>query len=344
MSSMYDQIPQLGGDGIRLRNHKNLAEDLKLLFGGVLDPRGFINGYRSVKNPVEVRVYDGPKIARMGGTLVPERIIDEIGNVERAHWTYRGNKVNLNDSRWNPAIKAVRRSKNLRTTQGRDQIQRLQIAGNITAVASSYTGVSGAATSTSATSLTNTGAAFPTTGGPNAGLQGQIVVCPVVGVLGVIMSNTATVLTVSQWTSLSSATGAAGSTPAGTAVYAILPNAGTTQWIGISTNSAAAAAGDVLTTAGGLFSDGTTGNAVTEQTANGLARVFVQPNLTTAGNVVFTNTFTYTSSSSVTIAKAVLCNSNASPGGMLMLETLLSSTATVTSSGDAISLTWTISL
>ncbi len=342
---MLDVFPPLGGDGIRLRNFSHAAEDLNLLRKGILDPRGFLSGYTKQKNPVEVRVYDGNKLARMGAKLIDEKIVDGLGNVERAHWRYRSERVDFCDPRWNKALKAVRRNHNLRTTMGRDQWQRLLMFGNITANATGYTGVSGSATSTSSTSLTNTGAAFPTSGGPNASLQGQVVICPVVGCYGVIMSNTATALTVDQWTSLTSATGAAGSTPASTAVYAVTPWAGIATWIGLSTNSAAAAAGDVLRTADGLFGDGTTSATATEQTANGLARTFVQPTFPSPGNIAFTTTFTYTGSSSVTIAKAVLCNSKAAAGSLLVLETLLSATATVAANGDSIAInTWAISL
>jgi hypothetical protein len=344
-ASMHDKLPELGCDGLRLRTRAHLAEDIRYLLAGKLDRRSFISGYTKVKNPVEVKVFDGPKLAKMGCTLIPERIVDSLGNVERAHWRYNNSRIDLtNDPRWKPALRQVVRTHNLRTTQGRDNFQRLQISGNITANASGYTGVTGTATATTSTSLTNSGAAFPTSGGPNSGLQGQIVVCPVVGCYGVIMSNTATALTVSQWTSMSSATGAAGSTPASTAVYAIMPNAGTAQWIGLSTNSSAAAAGDVPRTADGLWGDGTTSGAATEQTGSGLARVFVQANLGTADEIVYTNLFTYTGSSSVTIAKAILFNSVAAAGNLGFLETLLSATATVTSNGDAISITWTLSL
>ena len=297
---------KLLGVGTRLRNPRiHLKEDLNHLFSGVLDWRGFLSGYTLVRNPVEVVVRD-------------------------------------KDGR----IKAIRRSHNLRTTMGRDQLQRLQMFGNISANAT-YATVRGAATSTTATTLTNTGAAFPTTGGPNTGLQGQIVVAMSSGsacAYGVIMSNTATALTVDQWYDPTSATGAAATTPTGTCPYVILPTAGQAIWIGLSTNSAAAAAGDVLRTADGLFADGTTSAAATEQTTNGLSRVFVQPTFPGAGQIQLQNTWTYTGASSVTIAKVVLCNSKAAAGSLLLLETLLSATATVAANGDTIQVTWTINL
>lgn len=92
----------------------------------------------------------------------------------------------------------------------------------------------GAATATSSTSLTNTGAAFPTAG---QGLAGQLVVCWIsttVMVYGVITSNSATVLTVDQWYNGASSTGAAGSTPAGTAPYIVLPGQNPAAWMCVS--------------------------------------------------------------------------------------------------------------
>lgn len=355
--SAFDQIPQLGAGpldkngvpmGFRMRGLRNLREDVGNLTRGVLDPCSFINGIkRTTGNPVEMRVFEGKRMARMGARLVDDKVLDELGNVDRAHWEYRGERVDFNDPRWQPALSQVRRSRNLRVTMGRDQWQRSLMFGNITANASSYTGATGAATATSATSLTNSGAAFPTSGGPNSGLQGQVVVCMaagVTGVFGIIQSNTATVLTIDQWYNPASSSGAAGSTPGATSEYLVLPWNGFANWIGLSTNSSAAAAGDVTRTADGLFGDGTTSGAATEQSTNGLARTFVQPTFPSAGNIQLQNTWTYTGSSSVTIAKVVLMNAKAAAGNLLVLETLLSATATVAANGDSIQVTWTISL
>jgi hypothetical protein len=342
MPNVYDKIPDLGGDGQRLRaGLKNVIEDLALMARGILNPKSFASGYMPVKNPVELRVFDGHKLAKLGGKLISNGF-DATG--ERAHWEYRHAPLNFDEQRWKCALKAVRRSHNLRVTMGRDQLQRLQQWGNISANAFTYTGQSSAATATSATSLTNSGAAFPTSGGPNAGLQGQIVVCPVAAVYGVITANTATALTVSQWTSFTSATGAAGSTPASTAAYSILPWAGPSNWVGISTNASAAAAADVLRSADGLFGDGTTSGAATEQNANGLVRTFVPPTFVGAGNITLGVTFTYTGSSLVTINKAILCNSNPAVGSLMYLETLINAPAPLNTVGDAVVLSWAISL
>jgi hypothetical protein len=288
----------------------NIAEDLRLVLAGTMDLRSALQGYRKFSgNSVEVIVRDK-----------------------------------------NGRIKSMSRQHNLRTTQGRDNLQRLQMFGDITANATSYTGVSGAATTVTATSLTAGGSpAFPTSGGGGVGgLQGHIVVCMaagVPGVYGVIMSNTSSVLTIDQWYSATSAVGAAGSTPGNTSEYFILPWAGMALWIGLSTDTTTPAAADVLRTSGGLFGNGTvSGGSATEQTANQLGRAFVQPTFPGAGQVQLQNTWSYTGSSSVTIAKVVLCNSLAAAGSLLFLDTLLNATATVTTSGDQIQVTWTINL
>lgn len=97
-------------------------------------------------------------------------------------------------------LKDLRYTHNQVTTAGQNTWQRLAMFGNLSANATFATCI-GAATSTGTTSLTNTGASFPTTGGVNGGLQGQIVVAMSSGTAvawGVIMSNTSTVLTVDR--------------------------------------------------------------------------------------------------------------------------------------------------
>jgi hypothetical protein len=228
-------------------------------------------------------------------------------------------------------LKAVRRTHNLRTTQGRDQWQRVLMSGDVAAL----NGLTGTATSTTATTLTNTGAAFPTatSAAGNAGLQGKKIIAG--SVYGNIVSNTATVITVDQWYAIP-VTGAAGATPSGTSSYVILPGSGFGAWIGLSTDTTTPAAGDTCNSSTGLF--------LNEQTGSGLARTYVAATFPSAGEYQFANTFTYTGSTSVTIAKGVICNTKAVAGTLLLFETLASATATVNASGDTIALTWTISL
>jgi len=333
-SFTFDQLPAIEQDHAlaemmnRRSLKKHLALDYDLLNKGILDWHSFVNGYKPAGVNV-LAVRRDPCTHSHEHLNTPELIARGCQNP-------------------NGAVREIRRQHNLRTTQGRDNWQRLAMFGDITANATSYTGASGAATSTSATSLTNTGAAFPTSGGGGVGgLQGHIVVSMAAGVVGVyapILSNTATVLTIDQWYQWSSGTGAAGTTPTSTAEYAILPWAGMCLWMGLSTDATTPSASDVCRTADGLFGTGTSGSTASEQTANGLARTFVQPTFPSASNTQLQNTFTYTGSSSVTIAKVVLCNSKAAAGTLLFLDTLLASTATVAANGDTLQITWTVTL
>jgi hypothetical protein len=111
-----------------------------------------------------------------------------------------------------------------------------------------------AATSTTATSLTDTGAAFPTTviiNGATGELAGRIVaVGPNTAgagstVYGVIVTNSATVLTVDRWVAAGS-NFAAGTTPNGTAQYQVLPVMAPSWYMALSSTSITPANADVV--------------------------------------------------------------------------------------------------
>src|SRR6266571_8106011 len=114
---------------------------------------------------------------------------------------------------------------------GRDK-NAIAIAGGGPAV-----GEAGTATSTSATSLTKTAAGWTTDA-----FKGNVVVT--VSAYGVIMTNSATVLTVDRWYNPASPTGAAASTPSGTGTYVILGWAAPAFYTAITTNATAAAGAD----------------------------------------------------------------------------------------------------
>lgn len=332
---------------LRLRNGlRNWVEDRALMRLGVLDRASFKSGRKAAVNPVEVRtsslVEDGVKVDPLLLVDDPSMFTDPVMVDGVLRDRAFGMKRRI--------LRELRRQHNLRTTQGRDNVQRGQMFGDITANASSYTGVAGNATATSATSLTNSGAAFPTSGGLNGSLQGHIVwALPNNSgtgsrVFGVIVSNTGTVLTVDQWYDPTSSSGAAGTTPNATCNYVVSPTMGQTLWVGLSTSTAAAAAGDVLRSSDGQFGDGTTSGASTEQAGSGLARAYIQPTFPSTSNIQIQHTWTYTGSSSVTIGKVVLCNTLAAAGSLLLLETLLNATGTVSSNGDTLQVTWTVTL
>lgn len=249
---------------------------------------------------------------------------------------------------------------NLRLNVGRDQQQRIAMFGDF-GTGLNALAATGTATAATATTYTAAASSFPTatSAAGNAGLQGHLVFVAdsiasfafVNPVIGVILSNTATVLTIDQWSAVP-ITGAVGTTPTTTAAAPlILPSLAAMRWAGLSTSAAAAAATDVTRTTDGLWGDGTGGGAATEQTANGLARAYIghgsstAPTISGAGNYTFAHTWTYSGSSLVTIPKIVLFNSAAGAGTIPMLETLLSAQATVNANGDTIVLSsWSITL
>lgn len=102
------------------------------------------------------------------------------------------------------------------------------------------------------------------------------------------------------------------------------------NYIGLTTDSTAPAATDT--------------SLASEETANGLGRA--QATITHsagASSSLLSHTWTYTGSTQKVIAKAGLFTAAGPPiAGTMALETLLSSTATVNSNGDQITLNWTV--
>jgi hypothetical protein len=246
---------------------------------------------------------------------------------------------------------------NLRLNVGRDQQQRIAVQGDF---GTGLNGLAATGTASVPTTTTWTGAASSfqtaTSAAGNAGEQGHLVfVANALSssaftnpVFGVILSNTATVLTIDQWYA-TPVTGSVGTTPAANSAALVLPGAGPMWWVALSTSTAAAAAADVTRTADGLWGDGTGSGTATEQTTNGLARAYVghgsstAPTISGAANYTYGHTWTYTGSSTVTIGKVILFNSAAAAGTIPFLETLLSANASVAANGDTIVLSsWSI--
>lgn len=186
-------------------------------------------------------------------------------------------------------------------------------------------GDTGTSTGTTSTSLTDSGKSWTS----NA-WAGHIVVSG--AVYGVVLSNTGTALTVDRWYAPATPGGAAGSTPS-TGTYVILPGGAPAWFMAITANNTSPSAGDTtlageITTAGG-----------------GLVRklaTFAH----TAGASTYTLSTTYTANGSdslpVTVAKMATFTSIAS--GVMLHETLLNATATLTASGDAVTVTDTVTM
>lgn len=190
----------------------------------------------------------------------------------------------------------------------------------------------GNATATSGTTLTNSGAAFPTAG---QGLAGQLVA---VGpnssgtgavVYGVIVSNSATVLTVDQWYSPASSTGAAGTTPNATGSYQVLPGQNPAAWLAVTSDATAPAASDTTLT--------------TEATTNGFARA-VGTYAHTAAATTYTLVHLWTATGSLTVNKeAVFGACNPTGGGVMPFESVEPSPPPLVS-GDTLQNTVTITI
>jgi len=186
-------------------------------------------------------------------------------------------------------------------------------------------GYTGTSTGTTAASLTDTGAAWTT----NA-YTGHVVVTG--SVYGVVASNTGTVLTIDKWYTPASPGGAAAATPA-TGAYVVLPGGQAAFWMALTANNVAPASTDT-TLAGEIATAG-----------GGLVRK-VATYAHTTGAASYTLTGSYTANGSdvlpVTIAKMGVFNSSAA--GRMPFETLLSATATLSASGDQLTVTETVSM
>jgi len=227
---------------------------------------------------------------------------------------------------------------------GRDAVARM--------VGGQSTGHVGTATASAATTLTDTGAAFAaSSGGPPAlgGLVGHVVVAGSAAAnltYGTIISNTTTVLTVDQWHS-PTAPETVATTPAATAPYIVLPGGYPCFYMGISVATRVYTATDDF-----LTNDGTT---VSELwfSGGGLRRRLASW-AHTDGTATYTiaNTFTANGSDTLpqTIAKvglfqhfvnAAVTTSNT---GIILFQTLLSATATLSAINDNVAITDTVTL
>jgi hypothetical protein len=190
--------------------------------------------------------------------------------------------------------------------------------------------MNGTATSTTATSLTNTGASFPTAG---QGLAGMIVACGPnasgtgATSFGVIVSNSGTVLTIDQW--YDAGTMAVGTTPNGTCKYQVLPGQMPACFLAVTADAVAPAASDTT--------------LASEATTNGFARA-----LGTFAHTAAASTYTlqkvFTATGSLTVNKeAVFAAANPTGGGAMPFESAEPSPP-VLISGDTLTQTVTVTI
>lgn len=190
------------------------------------------------------------------------------------------------------------------------------------------------ATGATATTLTRSTASWTTN--QWAGYRVYASVSATQMVFGIVQSNTATVLTVDRWYTVATPGGAAGSTPSTTGTYVICDGNAPAWFMGLTANSSAPAAGDTSLT----------GEIVTA--SGGLVRK-ICPYAQTAGVASYTLTPVFTANGSdslpVTVAKIGVFTSMvvAATTSTMLFETLLNATATLSASGDQLTVTETVS-
>lgn len=205
----------------------------------------------------------------------------------------------------------------MKTNSGND-IEARNLGGDLA-------GDTGTSTGTTATTLTDSGKSWTT----NAWTSHLVATG---SVYGVVVSNTATALTVDRWYTPASPGGAAASTPA-TGAYVILPGGAPVWYMALTANSTAPAATDTtltgeITTSGG-----------------GLVRKLATYAHTAGTNTyTLTGTFTANGSDSLPVTVAKIGTFNSITSGQMLHETLLSATATLSASGDALTITQTVSM
>ncbi len=203
-------------------------------------------------------------------------------------------------------------------------------------------GGSGTSTATTATTLTDSTQAWTV----NA-YAGMRVVSG--AAWGLILSNTATALTIDRWYVPATPGGAAAAIPA-TGTYVILAGSPPAWFVGLANNSTAPVASD--TTMGGEIVNGTpTGeNNVIGTLPTGLLRQ-IAPFAHTAGSTTFTLTPVFTTNSNesgilpVTVGRISVSTSLIPGNGITMFaETLLNATATFAAVADQLTVTYTLTL
>lgn len=223
---------------------------------------------------------------------------------------------------------------NLRVNSGNDW-QGLMMAGTSSA-ANIFATASGTATSTTATTLVNTGAAFPTSAvvtGATGGLAGQIVCTG--DTYGVILSNTATTLTIDRWVNAATPYTTV-TTPSGTSKYQVIQGMAPAWYMALSTTVQSGTATDTIL-AGEITGSGLARTNATSITHTVAAATYsLVKTFTATGTVgpinseaIFTATGAAGVGAAATSGIMVFENAEPSPPTLVNLDTL-QQTVTVT--------------
>lgn len=257
-------------------------------------------------------------VARMFGGVA----VGRPDGVEDTHWTLSGPPGR------GPATGALDLNANI-TQNGRDIWARALGGGQV--------GDTGQATASGATSLTDSTKSGTWTSNQWAGCRVFASVSATQMVFGIIVSNTTTVLTVDRWYTVGTPGGAAGSTPSATGTYVITDGNAPAWFMGLTANNGAPASPSTATSL--------TGEITT--VGGGLIRK-ICPYAHTASQNTYTLTPVFTAngsdSLSVVIAKIGVFDSMV-PGdttSTMLFESLLSATATLSASGDQLTVTETV--
>jgi hypothetical protein len=240
--------------------------------------------------------------------------VGKPADVEETHHTYSGG----------PGVNRSGNITALLVNSGNDIVSRT-LGGLII-------GYTGTATATSSATLTATGTPWVV----NAYTGCTVVSLATGGVFAVIESNTSSVLTLDRWYNPATPGGAAGSTPSGTTLFAILPGGPPAWFMALSTTNSAPAAGDT-TMAGEITTSG-----------GGLIRaIATYAHSASATTYTLVNTFTANGTDSLPATCyriGVFISMVNGWAGSMMLETTLNASATLSLSGDQVTVTETVTV
>jgi hypothetical protein len=205
--------------------------------------------------------------------------------------------------------------------------------GQAAAMGGDVAGYTGTATASSATSLTGTSTPFVA-----SAFIGHIVVATSASLMyGVVTANTTSVLTVDQWYAPGSPGGAAVGPPTSTTTFVVLPGQAPYWYMALGATSHSpfhtdtTLSGEITTTGGGLIRKLATYAHTTAATSYTLAATFTANGSDSLG-------------SPVTIFNIGLFNTLTGATGRMQFQTALSPTATISASGDSLTVTDTISM